>query len=176
MKIILETNRLLLREFLESDYDDLSEILQNKDVMYAYEHPFSNDEVKNWYDKQIERYNKNGYGLWAVIHKKTKYFLGQCGLTIQEINGKKYLEIGYLFKKEHWHNGYATESALGCKKYAFEKLKAERVYSIIRDNNIASQNVARRVGMKKVDEIIKHYYNMDMLHYIYEIERDKIKT
>ncbi|MDR2097661.1 MAG: GNAT family N-acetyltransferase [Spirochaetaceae bacterium] len=171
MKIILETNRLSLREFLENDYDDLSEILQDKGVMYAYEHPFSNEEVENWYDKQIERYNKDGYGLWAVIHKETKDFLGQCGLTIQEINGKKYLEIGYLFKKEHWHNGYATEAALGCKKYAFETLMAERVYSIIRDNNIASQNVARRVGMKKIDEIIKHYYNMDMVHYIFEINK-----
>jgi RimJ/RimL family protein N-acetyltransferase len=171
MKIILETNRLLLREFSENDYDDLCEILQDKDVMYAYEHSFSNEEAVDWYNKQIERYKKNGYGLWAVIHKETKDFLGQCGLTIQNINDENYLEIGYLFKKKHWHNGYATESALGCKKYAFETLKAERVYSIIRDNNIASQNVAKRIGMEKADEIMKHYYNMDMLHYIYEIKR-----
>jgi RimJ/RimL family protein N-acetyltransferase len=57
---------------------------------------------------------------------------------------------------------------LGCKNYAFETLKVEKVYSIIRDNNIASQNVAKRIGMEKMEEIVKHYYNMDMVHYIYE--------
>ena len=172
MKIILETDRLFLREFMDNDYKDLCDILQDIDVMYAYEHSFSNDEVKNWFNKNIDRYNENGFGLWAVILKETNDFLGQCGITIQDIDGKKYLEIGYLFKKKHWHNGYAVEAALGCKKYAFKKLKAEKIYSIIRDSNIASQNVAKRTGMDKTNEIIKHYYNMDMLHYIYEIKND----
>lgn len=169
MKTILETDRLFLREFLDSDYNDLCEILQDKDVMYAYEHPFSDDEVKNWYNRLIVgHYKKYGFGLWAVIHKETNEFLGQCGLTIQDLNGNEYLEIGYLFKKKHWHKGYAVEAALGCKKYAFEELKAEKLYSIIRENNIASLNVAEKIGMVKTDEFIKHYYNMDMLHYIFE--------
>jgi RimJ/RimL family protein N-acetyltransferase len=171
MKIIIETDRLFLRELFENDYDDLCKILQDKDVMYAYEHAFSDEEVKTWFNKQIERYNKNGFGLWAVINKGNNEFLGQCGLTIQNINDKEYLEIGYLFKKEHWHKGYATESALGCKKYAFETLKAEKIYSIIRENNISSQNVAKRIGMEKVDEIMKHYYDMDMLHYVFQIKK-----
>jgi RimJ/RimL family protein N-acetyltransferase len=170
MKIILKTNRLFLRELSENDYKDLCEILQDKEVMYAYEHSFSKDEVENWYNKQIERYNENGFGLWAVIHKETKKFLGQCGLTKQKINGKEYLEIGYLFKKKYWRKGYAAEAAAGCRNYAFETLKAEKVYSIIRDSNRAAQNVAKRIGMEKTEEIIKHYYNMDMAHYIYEIE------
>jgi RimJ/RimL family protein N-acetyltransferase len=169
MKKILETDRLYLREFLDSDYKDLCGILQDKDVMYAYEHPFSDDEVKSWYNKLIAgHYEKHGFGLWAVIHKETNEFLGQCGLTIQNLNGNEYLEIGYLFKKKHWHKGYAAEAALASKKYAFEILNAEKVYSIIRDINIASQNVAKRIGMKKTDETMKHYYNMDMLHFIYE--------
>jgi RimJ/RimL family protein N-acetyltransferase len=168
MKIILETDRLFLRELSENDYRDLCEILQDEEVMYAYEHSFSKEEVENWCSKQIESYSKNGFGLWAVMHKETKDFLGQCGLTIQKINGKEYLEIGYLFKKKHWHKGYATEAALGCKNYAFETLKAEKVYSIIRDSNSASQNVAKRVGMEKTEEVVKHYYSMDMVHHVYE--------
>jgi len=169
IKKISETDRLFLREFLDSDYKDLCEVLQDKDVMYAYEHPFSDDEVKNWYDKLIiGHYEKHGFGLWAVIHKETNDFMGQCGLTIQNLNGNEYLEIGYLFKKKHWHKGYATEAALACKKYAFETLNAEKAYSIIRESNIASQNVAKRTGMKKIDEIIKHYYDIDILHFVYE--------
>jgi RimJ/RimL family protein N-acetyltransferase len=169
----IETGRLILRELLENDYPDLCKILQNKDVMYAYEHAFSDEEVKTWFNTQIERYNKDGCGLWGVIHKENNEFLGQCGLTIQNINNKEYLEIGYLFKKEHWHKGYATEVAFACKKYAFEILHAEKVYSIIRENNIASLNVAKRIGMEKVDEVMKHYYNMDMLHYIFQVSREK---
>jgi len=173
MKIIFETDRLFLREFIEGDYNDLCEILQDKDVMYAYEHPFSDDEVKSWYDRLIVgHYEKHGFGLWAVIHKETNDFLGQCGLTIQDLDGNEYLEIGYLFKKKHWHKGYAAEAALGCKNYAFEKLKAQRVCSIIRASNTASQNVAKRIGMEKTAEVMKHYYNMDMLHYIFEVKNE----
>jgi RimJ/RimL family protein N-acetyltransferase len=173
MKTILETDRLFLRKFSDSDYNDLCEILQDKDVMYAYDHVFSDDEVKNWYNKLIiKHYEQYGFGLWAVIHKNTHEVLGQCGLTIQKLNGKEYLEIGYLFKKKNWHKGYAMEAASGCKKYAFEKLNAEKVCSIIRDTNIASQNVAIRIGMEKTNEIIKNYSNIGVLHYIYEISKD----
>jgi RimJ/RimL family protein N-acetyltransferase len=89
---------------------------------------------------------------------------------MRELNGKKYLEIGYLFKKKYWHKGYAAEAAFGCKKYAFEILKVDKVCSIIRESNISSINVAKRIGMEKTNEIMKHYYDMDMLHYIYEIK------
>jgi RimJ/RimL family protein N-acetyltransferase len=172
-KTIMDTERTFLREMNQNDFDDLCKILQNIDVMCAYEHVFSNEEVLIWLNKNIiESYEKNGFGLWAVIHKETKIFLGQCGLTIQKINEKEYLEIGYLFKKEYWHKGYARETAIRCKEYAFDKINAKKVYSIIRDNNTASQNVAKRVGMKKIDTIIKHYYNIDMPHYICEIKNE----
>jgi RimJ/RimL family protein N-acetyltransferase len=91
---------------------------------------------------------------------------------MQENEGKEILEIGYLFKKKHWKKGYATEAAKACRDYTFEVLKVENVYSIIRDSNTASQNVALRIGMKKVSETMKRYYDMDMLHYVYEIKKD----
>jgi RimJ/RimL family protein N-acetyltransferase len=172
MKIIMETERIYLREMDGNDYEDLSEILQDKDVMYAYEHSFSDDETKEWLEKQFKRYKEYGFGLWALIDKKTQEFIGQCGLSIQNVNNKEYLEIGYLLKTKYWHNGFAAEAANACKNYAFDKLNAEAVYSIIRVDNMPSQKVAERIGMKIEEEFIKHYYNMEMPHYLYSIKKE----
>lgn len=81
--------------------------------------------------------------------------IGQCGLTLQEYKGEKVLEIGYLLQKAFWHRGYATEAAEACKQYAFEILNRDEVCSIIRDTNIASQKVARRIGMTKKGGFVK---------------------
>lgn len=97
--IIIETERLYLRKLNECDMDDLSLLLQDEKVMYAYEHGFSKEEVISWYNKQIERYNKYGFGLWAVILKSNGKFVGQCGITYQEYKENLVYETGYLLKK-----------------------------------------------------------------------------
>lgn len=170
--MILQTERLYLRELTQEDFQNLCSILQDSDVMYAYEHAFSHQEVQDWLDRQINRYKDNGFGLWAVLQKETNIFLGQCGLTMQECAGKQVVEIGYLFQKAHWHQGYAIEAAKACKEYAFQTLKVKEVYSIIRDTNISSKNVAVKNGMVKTGSFIKHYYNIDMIHDIFKISQE----
>jgi len=177
MKKILETERIYLREITQADFDDLCEILQDPEVMYAYQRAhtdqlaFSDIEVHNWLDKQLDRYKQYGFGLWAVVDKITGDFIGQVGLTIQNVEGKEELEIGYLFKKKFWHKGYATETAVACREYAFNSLNKDRVVCIIRDKNFASQRVAERIGMKLESQFIKRYYDLDMLHFVYSIEK-----
>nr|WP_317412161.1 GNAT family N-acetyltransferase [uncultured Solibaculum sp.] len=165
--MILETRRLCLREMTQKDYYGLCAILQDPEVMYAYEHAFSDQEVQQWLDRQIERYRRDGFGLWAVIRKDTGSMIGQCGLTLQDWEGKWVPEIGYLFRKDHWHKGFATEAALACKQYAFDTLRMGRVYSMIRDTNIPSQKVAKRNGMTICGQFTKHYYGMDMPHLVF---------
>ena len=164
---ILENERLRLRRMTQDDFPALCRILQDPDVMYAYEHAFSDEEVQEWLDRQLSRYAQYGFGLWAVELKETGAMIGQCGLTMQDVNGRQLLEIGYLFEKAHWHRGYATEAAAACKAYAFDVLHADSVCSIIRDTNIASQNVARRNGMQENERFTKHYYNTDMPHIVF---------
>jgi ribosomal-protein-alanine N-acetyltransferase len=168
---ILETNRLILRQMEQNDYSDLAEILQDEEVMYAYEGAFSDIEVQEWLNKQITRYQTDGFGLWAVISKETGDFIGQAGLSMQECDGEQVCEVGYLFKKKFWHKGYATEAAIACKEYAFYRLEEGKIYSIIRDNNIPSQNVAKRNGMKPIKGFTRHYKGVDMPHYAYVVEK-----
>ena len=169
--MILETKRLYLREMNQSDFNSLCRILQDEKAMYAYEGAFSDQEVQEWLDRQIYRYQKWNFGLWAAVLKETDKMIGQCGLTMQQWKDQEVLEIGYLFERSHWHQGYATEAAKACKQYAFEKLNASEVCSIIRDSNTASQNVAMRNGMVMKDQWIKHYKGVDMPHYRYVVYR-----
>lgn len=169
MQFILETERLYLREMEQSDYPALCQILQDKEVMYAYEHAFEQEEVQAWLDRQRRRYQEDGFGLWAVVLKESGSMIGQCGLTLQDCDGKQVMEVGYLFQKAFWHRGYASEAAIACKQYAFIQLKVQEVYSIIRDNNTASQRVAIKNGMTIRGRFLKHYYGMDMPHLIYSV-------
>ena len=154
-KIILQTQRLYLRELSSADFLALCRIMQDEKTMYAYEGAFSDKEVQDWLENQFRHYRKYGFGLWAVVLKETDIMIGQCGLSMQKWKENKLLEIGYLFEREYWHKGYASEAALACKKYAFETLNADEVCSIIRDTNTASQNVALRNGMKITDTWIR---------------------
>ncbi len=165
--MVLETKRLLLRQMIQDDLPALCRILQDEEVMYAYEHAFSDAEAADWLNRQLQRYKDDGFGLWAVILKESGELIGQCGLTMQDIPEGRVVEIGYLFRKDCWHKGYATEAAIGCKEYAFDTLGVSEVYSIIRDNNIASQSVARRNGMEVCGQFTKHYYGIDMPHLIF---------
>lgn len=169
--LMIGTDRLYLREMNEADFPALCKILLDKDVMYAYEGAFSEAEARAWLDRQLKNYAELGFGLWAVINRATGEMLGQCGLTMQAYNGGSVLEIGYLFQKAFWGMGYATEAAIACKEYAFNSLNATEVYSIIRDSNTASQNVAKRNGMTVADTFVKRYRGVDMPHYLFLVKR-----
>lgn len=171
--VIIETDRLILRKMTQEDYGELCKILQDEQVMYAYEGPFSDAEVQTWLDKQLTRYQEDGVGLYAVLLKENGVMIGQCGLTIQDTPDGKVLEVGYLFQQAYWHHGYATEAAQACKEYAFHTLGADEVFSIIRDTNTASQNVAKRNGMVMTGTFVKRYRGVDMPHNIFSVKRNQ---
>ncbi len=167
MKKILETERLYLRELEETDLEAMCRVLQDAEVMYAYEHAFSDEEVREWLERQRKRYREDGFGLWAAVLRETDEMIGQCGLTMQDCLGRRVPEIGYLFEKAYWHQGYASEAAAGCRRYAFDVLELPEVYSIIREGNEASEKVAARNGMERTGSLVKHYYGMDMPHSVF---------
>ena len=179
-RLILETPRLILREMNPDDFAALCAMLRDPEVMYAYAHAFSEDEVRQWLDRQLQRYRQDGFGLWAVTLKTEDgppgAMIGQCGLTRQEcpsVSPGRVPEVGYLFRKSRWHQGYATEAARACRDYAFTTLGAGEVFSIIRANNAPSLAVARRNGMAVRAAFSKHYYGQDMPHLVFSITRSQ---
>ena len=169
---VLETDRLRLRPLTEADVPALRAMLQDAVTMIAYNGPFSDDEVVAWLARQRENYRQCGHGLWAVVLRASGDVIGQCGLTYQIIDETTVLEVGYMFNRAHWHRGYATEAARACRDKAFDDHLADTVHAQIRDSNIASMNVAIRLGMTIRGRFVKHYRGVDMPHYDFAITAD----
>lgn len=165
--VILETPRLYLRKIQTDDYKSIGSILQDVDVMYAWEHAFSDEEVIQWIDENIMRYDRDGYSYWAVIEKTSDRLIGVTGLISEEADHDSYVGIGYIYKKSYWGNGYAFEAASACIDYAFNVLHLSEMTAQIRPENTASRKVAERLGMSVKKQFIKHYKNKDILHLLY---------
>lgn len=169
--MILETNRLRLREWRAGEETILKTFLGSDEVMYAYEGGFNDQKIMDWLSWNLALYHDKGYGLWAIERKSDGKVIGECGLTDQTIDDTTYLEIGYHLISNEWHKGYMSEAVQAVKTYAFEVLKAEEVVSIVRDTNLSSMNVAIRNGMTVFKRVTKHYKGIDMPHYIFKVKK-----
>lgn len=169
-RMLLSTPRLDLREMTEADLPALRAILQDAETMSAYQGAFDEQEVQAWLVRMRRRYRDDGFGMWAVILRETGEMIGQCGITRQHILDQDVLEVGYLFNRAHWHHGYAVEAATASRDHAFDVLGADRVYAQIRDTNLASMNVAIRLGMTVRGRFVKHYRGVDMPHLAFAID------
>ena len=171
MDFIIETDRLFLRKLVQTDFTDLCEMLQDIDIMYAWEHAFSDAQAQEWLNRQLERYEESGVGYWAAIEKESGKMVGQIGLTWSKIDGVEVLEPGYILKKAYWHKGFAFEGAKACVDYAFNETGIDKVYLSIRPENIASLKVAEKLGAKINGKHYVCYNDKDMLHLVYTIEK-----
>lgn len=140
--------------------------------MVAYEGPFEDDEVQAWLSRQQARYDDDGFGLWAVERRADDEVIGQCGLTRQSGSGEDVIEVGYLFRTDAWGRGYATEAASGCVQHAFDTMQTDAVHAQIRDTNLASMNVAIRLGMTVRGRFVKNYRGVVMPHLDFAISRE----
>ena len=148
----METERLILRELTTDDFDALYAVLADTDIMRHYPYTFDEDRVRGWIAKNIDRYETFGFGLWAVCLKGTGEMIGDCGITMQNINGVIKPEIGYHLHKNYWRQGYAKEAARKCRDWIFANTPFNMVYSYMKSTNIASYRTAMANGMRKICE------------------------
>lgn len=167
----LETERLRTRKLSKDDILIWSEFFSDKEAvefMPSDEASSNTKLAKNWIDKQFSRYATNRLGLQALIHKNTNQFLGQCGLLVQNVDGKKEIEVSYHILKKFWGKGYAPEAAKRFIDYAFENNLTTSVISIIHTDNIRSQKVAEKNGLKREKKTM--WAELDV--YIYRISKE----
>lgn len=167
MDAVIETDRLCLRKIQLADYRSICAILQDMDVMYAWEHAFSDSEVLEWINENLRRYDRDGYSYWAVIEKSSGRFIGVAGLLAEEADGERYLGVGYIFNQAYWHKGYAFESASACVGYAAGVLHSGEVTAQIRPENTPSRKVAEKLGMHVKKQFVRRYKEKDMPHLLY---------
>ena len=150
--MVIETERLFLREMTDDDFLALYKVLSNSDIMQHYPYVFDEDRVRGWIQRNIKRYRELGFGLWAVCLKQTGEVIGDCGLTMQLINGEIKPEIGYHIRADKQRQGYAKEAAIAVRDWTFNNTPFNIVYSFIKYTNEPSAKTAMSYGCKQMDE------------------------
>ena len=146
-KVILETDRLFLREMNMEDLESLYKVLADPEIMQHYPYTFDEERVRGWIERNMNRYKDNGFGLWAVCLKDTGEMIGDCGLTLQCIDGQMLPEIGYHIRRDCQKKGYAREAAGAVRDWAFANTDYPALYSYCKYTNIPSIKTAESIGM-----------------------------
>ena len=167
--MILETERLIIREYTTDDFEALYEILSDAETMKYYPKPYDENGVNRWINWCIDSYRQHGFGLWALELKETGTFIGDCGISMQKIDAEILPEIGYHVHKKYWRQGYAKEACAAVKDWFFENTEFDSVYSYMNQENVASYSTAAANGMTR----IKAYDNGEEALYVYRITRDE---
>ena len=143
---MIETERLYLREMTDEDFEALRKVLGDPDIMCHYPYAFDEDRIRDWIDRNRERSRVFGFGLWAVCRKDTGEMIGDCGLTMQLVDGRILPEIGYHIRGDQQRQGFAGEAARAVRDWTFEHTPFEVVYSYMKAENIPSVRTAMSYG------------------------------
>ena len=152
--MIIETKRLILREMTLEDQNDVRNVVADPATMKFYREEFLEKYAQRWITWNLENYQKYGFGLWAIILKETGEFIGDCGLTMQRIDGEILPEIGYHIHRNFWRQGYGKEAAKAVRDWAFNNTKFDCLYSYMTSDNVPSYSTAASIGMKKIKEYL----------------------
>ena len=145
-RLIVETERLHLREFQLTDAEELYRLNSDPEVIrYTGDPPFESIEEAEQFLSTYDHYQKHGFGRWACVLKLNGDFIGWCGLKNNE---KNQIDLGFRFYKKYWNRGFATESAAASLDYGFNQLNIEEIIGRVAPENKASIRVLEKMNMK----------------------------
>lgn len=142
---LAETPRLTLREMERGDAAAIQSVFDDDYAHRFYPEMTNEAAAIEWIDRNRERYQRDGYGLWAIIDKTSGALIGDCGPTWQDAGGTRVLEIGYHIASQWRGRGYALEAARAAMAFGFARTKEPLIGSIVATDNASSASVARRL-------------------------------
>lgn len=146
MKVVFETERLILREFIMDDAIEFYSLNQDTEVIkYTGDKPFESLSKAQEFIRAYNHYQIYGYGRWAVILKQKMTFIGWCGLKHNE---ESIIDIGFRFFRNQWNYGYATEAAKACINFGFTELNLDQIVGRVHSENKASIRVLEKLNMQ----------------------------
>ncbi len=150
---VIETKRLILRQWKESDKTPNFHMNSNPEVMKFFPKPLSREESDLLADRMKAKIDQNGFGFYAVEEKESGLFVGTIGLNCPEYTTHftPCTEIGWRLDNKFWKRGYATEGAKAVLNYAFDELKLDEIVSFTSKLNTPSMSVMERIGMHRVE-------------------------
>jgi RimJ/RimL family protein N-acetyltransferase len=152
-----ETERLLLREFVKSDWKAVHEYASDPEVVRFLEWgPNNTDESVSFLEGTLACQKEKPRRIYefAITLKETGKVIGACGLRINDQDNKQ-AEIGYCYNRHYWGNGYASEAAHSVIAFGFSQLGLHRVIATCDSNNVASASVLRKAGMRQEGHFIE---------------------
>ncbi len=146
---VLQTERLILRQWRESDLEPFAALNKDPKVMEFFPSLKTYEESEAHMRQMAELIEKNGWGLWAVSLIENGEFIGFTGLhkVTFEAHFTPAVEIGWRLAANHWGKGYATEGAKAALTFGFEILKLDEIVSFTTVNNVRSRHVMEKIGM-----------------------------
>ena len=157
---------LNLRPFTEQDSDEMVHILMGENVLQYF--PNSSPPSREQVAKMIRNIRKHwvdrGYGLWAVESRPEGKLMGRCGL--QWLPETEEVEVDFILGNEFWGQGFATEAGQASLRYGFEDLDLDKIVGIVHGENVASQRVLEKIGMRMMEE--KEFFGMACYRYAAE--------
>jgi RimJ/RimL family protein N-acetyltransferase len=163
----LLTERLRLRPLTPDDRDSLLAILGDADTMRWYPEPYDRAGVSEWIDRAVASYGKLGFGLLGVEERESGEFLGDCGPTIQPVDGELFVELGWHVRRDRWGRGIAPEAGAACRDWVFAAFAPPCLISLIRPENRQSWRVAEQLGMT----VWKETDHAGLRHRVYRVDR-----
>ena len=173
--VIVETERLRLREMTYDDADAILAVFSDKDSVIYYPYEFNEERSRFWIFCNLKRYAVFSFGTWAVELKETGELIGDCGLTMQMINKMTRPEIGYHMRKDQRGKGYAAEAARAVRDWAFERTPFQIVYSYMKAENVASYKTAEAAGLRLIEEYTDEDGELQKMYAITREEWEKLK-
>lgn len=166
MKLILKTERLILREMLVSDAEALFEMDSNPKVhQYLWNKPLKNSsEVQSYIESVKNQYLENNIGRFVVVLKETNELIGWAGLkyNTEMVNNKiHFYDIGYRLNERFWGKGYASEASFAWLDYGFNVMKIKVMEAAAHSDNIASNKILLKIGLKMTEQYLEDgvYWN-----------------